>query len=324
MKKIKNIFGFGTRTAKKARAEIRRINKKRSEEGKEILSKEEEERVIRKVTKEEKRKIKTKAIFAALGIMSATAGVEGIALLNSGNEGVKSNKNEITINTEQAEKDVNVINVGDRNVFIDGIKVDTNNLNYEKNKELKENVAKEVESLETPEDVLNYLKQFYANEYNKENDTHMTAENVRLGKTREMTTLFKDKAENGEEIVKDRLAKDKTERKIDIEDGVISATIIQEGKIISSQEILNDNNQYKRVYSSNENVEKYEDNLLVKTGKIIDNGIDWNVAMDQKETDPLIKKQYKQRFIDAIVEYKEEQIEKISNSSLLENNLEER
>lgn len=324
MKKNKNIFGFGTRTAKKARAEIRRINKKRSEEGKEILSKEEEERVIRKVTKEEKRKIKTKAIFAALGIMSATAGVEGIALLNSGNEGVKSNKNEITINTEQAEKDVNVINVGDRNVFIDGIKVDTNNLNYEKNKELKENVAKEVESLETPEDVLNYLKQFYANEYNKENDTHMTAENVRLGKTREMTTLFKDKAENGEEIVKDRLAKDKTERKIDIEDGVISATIIQEGKIISSQEILNDNNQYKRVYSSNENVEKYEDNLLVKTGKIIDNGIDWNVAMDQKETDPLIKKQYKQRFIDAIVEYKEEQIEKISNSSLLENNLEER
>ena len=44
MKKNKNIFGFGTRTAKKARAEIRRINKKRSEEGKEILSKEEEER----------------------------------------------------------------------------------------------------------------------------------------------------------------------------------------------------------------------------------------------------------------------------------------
>lgn len=324
MKKNKNIFGFGTRTAKEARAEIRRINKKRSEEGKEILSKEEEERVIRKVTKEEKRKIKTKAIFAALGLMSATSLLEGVALLNSGNEGVKSNKNEITINTEQAEKDVNVINVGDRNVFIDGIKVDTNNLNYEKNKELKENVAKEVETLETSEDVLNYLKQFYANEYNKENDTHMTAENVRLGKTREMTTLFKDKAENGEEIVKDRLAKDKTERKIDIEDGVISATIIQEGKIISSQEILNDNNQYKRVYSSNENVEKYEDNLLVKTGKIIDNGIDWNVAMDQKETDPLIKKQYKQRFIDAIVEYKEEQIEKISNSSLLENNLEER
>ena len=324
MKKNKNIFGFGTRTAKKARAEIRRINKKRSEEGKEILSKEEEERVIRKVTKEEKRKIKTKAIFAALGLMYATSLLEGVALLNSGNEGVKSNKNEITINTEQAEKDVNVINVGDRNVFIDGIKVDTNNLNYEKNKELKENVAKEVESLETSEDVLNYLKQFYANEYNKENDTHMTAENVRLGKTREMTTLFKDKAENGEEIIKDRLAKDKTERKIDIEAGVINAVIIQEGKIISSQEILNNNSKYKRVYSSNEDVEKYEDNLLVKTGKIIDNGIDWNVAMDQKETDPLIKKQYKQRFIDAIVEYKEEQIEKISNSSLLENNFEER
>lgn len=45
-----------------------------------------------------------------------------------------------------------------------------------------------------------------------------------------MTTLFKDKAENGEEIIKDRLAKDKTERKIDIEDGVISATIIQRWK----------------------------------------------------------------------------------------------
>ena len=41
------------------------INKKRSEEGKEILNKEEEKRVIRKVTKEEKRKTKTAHAQAA-------------------------------------------------------------------------------------------------------------------------------------------------------------------------------------------------------------------------------------------------------------------
>ena len=324
MKKNKNIFGFGAKTAKKAKLEIKEINLKRTQKGEEPLSKEEEKKIIKRVSKEEKRKMRTKAILVALGIMSATAGVEGIALLNSGNEGVKSNKKEITIDTEETEKDVNVINMGDRNVFIDGIKVDTNNLNDEKNKELKENVTKEVDSLETSEEVLNYLKQFYANEYNKENNTQITFDNVRFGKTREMETLFKDKAKDGKEIIRSRSANDEMETKVNIESGVIKAAIIQDGSIISNQKILNDNNQYKRVYSSNENVETYEENLLVKIGKIIDKGIDWNVAMDQKENDFLIKKQYKQRFIDAIVEYKEEQIEKISNSSLLENNLEER
>ena len=43
--------------------------------------------------------------------------------------------------------------------------------NKEENKELKENVTKEVDSLESPEEILNYLKKFYANEYNKENQT---------------------------------------------------------------------------------------------------------------------------------------------------------
>ena len=101
MKKNKNIFGFGTKAAKKARAEINGINKKRSEEGKEILSKEEEKRVIRKVTKEEKRKTKTKAILIALGLMTATTGIEGVALLNSGEKGVSSTKNEITVEKYQ-------------------------------------------------------------------------------------------------------------------------------------------------------------------------------------------------------------------------------
>lgn len=48
MKKNKNIFGFGTKAAKKARAEINRINEKRSEEGKEILSKEEKKEILEK------------------------------------------------------------------------------------------------------------------------------------------------------------------------------------------------------------------------------------------------------------------------------------
>lgn len=323
MKKNKNIFGFGTKTAKKARAEIKRINEKRSQEGKEILSKEEERKVIRKVTKEEKRKTKSKAILIALGLMTATAGIEGVALLNSGEKGIETTKDEITIDTNQAEKDVNIINVGDRKVFIEGLQVDTNKLAEEENKELKENVTKEVEELKTSEEVLNYLKQFYANEYNKENKTQITAENVRIGKTREVGSFFYDKANNGTQIIRAKASDDKTKRDVNIEAGVISAAVLDNGKVISNQKILNDNGEYKRIYGKDESVETNEENLLVKTGKIIDKGIDWNIAMDQTETENSVKEEYKQRFINSIVEYKEKQIEKISTSSLLDNNLEE-
>lgn len=325
MKKNKNIFGFGAKAAKKARAEINRINKKRSEEGKEILSKEEEKRVIRKVTKEEKRKTKTKAILIALGLMTATTGIEGVALLNSGEKGVRSTKKEITIDMDKAEKDINVINLKNRKVFIEGLEVETNkeeNIEVE-NKELKENVTKEVETLETQEDILDYLKQFYINEYNKENQTQFTYENVKFRKTREIGSFFKDEANDGTKIIRTKEKDDKTQRDVDITAGVVSATITDNDKIISIEKVLNENNEYKRIYNRNENVETYKDNLLVKTGKIIDKGIDWNVAIEQAETEESVKEAYKQRFIDAIVEYKENQIEKISNSSLLDNNIEE-
>lgn len=325
MKKNKNIFGFGAKAAKKARAEINRINKKRSEEGKEILSKEEEKRVIRKVTKEEKRKTKTKAILIALGLMTATTGIEGVALLNSGEKGVSSTKKEITIDMDKAEKDINVINLKNRKVFIEGLEVETNkeeNIEVE-NKELKENVTKEVEALETQEDILDYLKQFYINEYNKENQTQFTYENVKFRKTREIGSFFKDEANDGTKIIRTKEKDDKTQRDIDTTAGVVSATITDNDKIISIEKVLNENNEYKRIYNRNENVETYKDNLLVKTGKIIDKGIDWNVAIEQAETEESVKEAYKQRFIDAIVEYKENQIEKISTSSLLDNNIEE-
>lgn len=325
MKKNKNIFGFGAKAAKKARAEINRINKKRSEEGKEILSKEEEKRVIRKVTKEEKRKTKTKAILIALGLMTATTGIEGVALLNSGEKGVSSTKKEITIDMDKAEKDINVINLKNRKVFIEGLEVETNkeeNIEVE-NKELKENVTKEVEALETQEDILDYLKQFYINEYNKENQTQFTYENVKFRKTREIGSFFKDEANDGTKIIRTKEKDDKTQRDVDITAGVVSATITDNDKIISIEKVLNENNEYKRIYNRNENVETYKDNLLVKTGKIIDKGIDWNVAIEQAETEESVKEAYKQRFIDAIVEYKENQIEKISTSSLLDNNIEE-
>lgn len=323
MKKNKSIFGFGTKTAKKARVEIKRINEKRSQEGKEILSKEEERKVIRKVTKEEKRKTKSKAILIALGLMTATAGIEGVALLNSGEKGIETTKDEITIDTDQAEKDVNIINVGDRKVFIEGLKVDTNKLAEEENKELKENVTKEVEELKTSEEVLNYLKQFYANEYNKENKMQITAENIRIGKTREVGSFFYDKANDGTQIIRSKASDDKTKRDVNIEAGVISAAVLDNGKVISNQKILNDNGEYKRIYGKDESIETNEENLLVKTGKIIDKGIDWNIAMDQNETENSVKEEYKKRFINSIVEYKEKQIEKISTSSLLDNNLEE-
>ena len=80
----------------------------------------------------------------------------------------------------------------------------------------------------------------------------------------------------------------------------------------SIQQILNDGkNNYQ-------GISDYENNALIKVGKILDKGIDWSTSIDQKDTDEKIKQNYKKQFVDAIVEFKENQIEEIKTESLVE------
>ena len=81
MKKNKNIFGTSVKTKQKVKAEIKRINEKRINEGKQELTEKQRKRITEKIVKQEKRKRNIKAVLVSLGILTG-----GVVLLNPANE----------------------------------------------------------------------------------------------------------------------------------------------------------------------------------------------------------------------------------------------
>ncbi len=312
MKNKDKAFSIGVKDARKAKEKIREINEYNEKNGKPLLTKEQERKVRAKVVKQESKRRKIKALIAALGLTSAISIGEGVALLNPGNDGVDKSKHEITIDAGEVEKDIKIKNMGDRNVFIDGIKVNQEDLGKDQEATLEENVEKEVEKLKTSVEVIEYLKTVYANEYNEEYNTNVNKENVEITKNREGISLVEDKDENGNDIIRNINKNDPEDIKtVDIESGVVTAKVYDENKnMLSIQQVLNDGkNNYKGIEDS-------ENNVLIKVGKILDKGIDWSTSIDQKDTNEKIKQNYKKQFIDSIVEFKENQIEEIKTESL--------
>ena len=312
MKNKDKAFSIGVKDARKAKEKIIEINEYNEKNGKPLLTKEQERKVRAKVVKQESKRRKIKALIAALGLTSAISIGEGVALLNPGNDGVDKSKHEITIDAGEVEKDIKIKNMGDRNVFIDGIKVNQEDLGKDQEATLEENVEKEVEKLKTSVEVIEYLKTVYANEYNEEYNTNVNKENVEITKNREGISLVEDKDENGNDIIRNINKNDPEDIKtVDIESGVVTAKVYDENKnMLSIQQVLNDGkNNYKGIEDS-------ENNVLIKVGKILDKGIDWSTSIDQKDTDEKIKQNYKKQFIDSIVEFKENQIEEIKTESL--------
>mgnify|MGYP004459222775 FL=1 len=307
MKDKKRAFAIANSDAKKVKARINEINEKREESGRPLLTKAQEKNVARKVVKREKRK----RMLAAIGLTALVSGGT-VALLNPGTKGVEQNKNEITVDAEKAGKNVNVKNLSDREVFIEGIKVSNEKLEEINDTTLEDTVVKEVESKKTPDEVLDYLKDIYIQEYNDEYKTDFDRSNVsEIYRTREDNGFFlvKDRDQNGNEIIRYKNEYDSKDDKVDISGGLIKVTVTDENsKII--QKVLNDgNNNYTGIAN-------YDNKALEKVEKIMDTGITWKDSMDNQQTDSKIKRGYKRNFIKSIVEYKENQIEEIKTENL--------
>ena len=307
MKDKKRAFAIANSDAKKVKTRIKEINEKREESGRPLLTKTQEKSVARKVVKREKRK----RMLAAIGLTALVSGGT-VALLNPGTKGVEQNKNEITVDVDKAGKDVNVKNMSDREVFIEGIKVNNEKLEEINDTTLEDTVVQEVESKKTPNEVLDYLKDIYIQEYNNEYKTNFDRSNVsEIYRTREDNGFFlvKDRDQNGNEIIRYKNEYDSKDDKVDISGGLIEVTVTDENsKII--QKVLNDgNNNYTGIAN-------YDNKALEKVEKIIDTGITWKDSMDNQQTDLEIKRGYKRNFIKSIVEYKENQIEEIKTENL--------
>ena len=307
MKDKKRAFAIANSDAKKVKTRIKEINEKREESGRPLLTKTQEKSVARKVVKREKRK----RMLAAIGLTALVSGGT-VALLNPGTKGVEQNKNEITVDVDKAGKDVNVKNMSDREVFIEGIKVSNEDLEKISDTTLEDTVIKEVESKETPDDVKNYLKEIFVKEYNDEYKTNITEEKVRISRNRDDGTfLIRDKDQNGNKILRKGNENDSKEEKVDISGGLITVTI-NDGNSRIIQKVLNEKNGK---YTS---VANYDNKVLEKLEKIMDTGITWEDSMDREGTEENIKQGYKQDFINSIIEYKENEIEKIKTEDIVE------
>ncbi len=314
MKKKQSAFANGVKDTRKIKEKIYNINKARENNGKPPLTKEEARKVAKKVVREESRKRKTRAILVALGILASASTIEGVALLNSGSRAIDKSKNEITLDAEKTDKDINVINIKDRKVFIDGIKVNESNLEtiQKENSEptLEEKVEKEVENLKTSTEVVDYIKTVYAKEYNNEYKTNINKDDIKTHKTRAETSLVEDIDKDGNKIIRLKNKEDGDKRLVDTDGGVITVTVYNENKEeINKEGILNHSGYYKEI-------QDYGAKVLSNVESIVDTGIDWSTAMDEPGNSKEIKETYKQRFINSIVKYKESQIENIKTESL--------
>lgn len=134
--------------------------------------KEKEDRLGRELTKEERKENRKKnrkmagrvAMFATVFALGMVGGAEGMHLLDSGNS-VKVVEDNSTKNG--------------RKLFVDGLHIEEDEL--ETIKTLKQDVHEKVNQLEgKPEQVLTYIKELYANEYNQKEGTDITSNDISI------------------------------------------------------------------------------------------------------------------------------------------------
>lgn len=292
-------------TKKQANEAIREENKKRKKEGKPLLSREEKSEIIEKIAKAKKREVAVRGAILAIG---AFIGVSGTKLLDApSNKGITKTESTIEINAIEAEKDIIIENedknnkYNERDIFINDIKVD---LDKQEN-EIKDNLNQEINKLETKEEALDYVKDIYAKEYNEKHGTKISSKDISISKNMYMTTLKEDKAKNGDEIMREEYDSSDSYEK-----GIYTVTIkTAEGE--KRETIARDFNDYcVRVYDSDEEVEKYEENTASEIGNIIMNGTDYAISLEA-DTDIDITNQYKKRLVKSITDYKEQKIDEI-------------
>lgn len=256
---------FISLTHKKSREDIRA--KEREEQR--PLTKKEKIKIIRRNAK----KAKLVAVFSASAISLALAGGGGY-LLGAANTSKVQNQNQ-----NESTKDEN------KRKFKDEIKY---NVEAKKTKQqVQEDVSQEISKIKDPNELLTYLKEFYTDEYNEENQEKITTDDVTLsmqyeGSNGYIYTIYKDKAENGDEILR------KINKKNGIENGfekdTISARVENEEKEIKSEEIVAYyNGKYTHIYDSEETVQSYEEGILPEVASVIGNGIKYYAEMNNKE-----------------------------------------
>ncbi len=226
------------------------------------------------------------ALYALVGSL-AIGGYAGTKLLDSGD------------NTRQEESIIK--DEGSK------FREELSNLNnYDK--DLKRNAKEKVESLDKDQ-TLYYIKQIYAEDYNKNNEEQIEVENVRFEKNstdNKEIALYRDKAKNGDEIIRIIVSSNNDKARQDgliAINGVCLSAITKDGEGYKKERAMFYNGQYIQVYDQNEEVSEYQDNTLSELGDVVRTGIDRWSTMENTNVDYSNEITYKERFIDAIYKY---------------------
>lgn len=285
--------------------EIRKRIQIKEEKLERPLTQDEIDRIVKSVTRRVRRENTIRAIWLSIGLsIGVGAGVGGHALLTSGDEQKQPNR-------QESESEIDIDKKDDKITFKDGLVVSVDQLN-EMNKQedqLRKSIEAEIDGLETSQEVLDYIKNIYAEEYNNKNEEDITKEHIKFNKSRADKEIYEDTATNGDSILRYKTVGGKN---LYNQTGVITVDIENDnGK--DKEQITKYNNKYQTIYNSYEEVEKNEDSCLMDVAEIIDTGIDWSVAMKQNENSYEVKQEYKNRLIDAVTKYKTEKTNEIED-----------
>lgn len=288
---------------------------------KKVLKKisEKENRIGRKLELREKKAIRKKVIkeLRVRGAILGTVGILGIGgaiALNSRNNVPELPEGRIETELEQETEN----SKSKRDKYIESLQEGIRTED-EISTEILEKIEQEIENLKTPEEVLEYTKQIYVDNYNEQNEEKIETSDVKIRKNSFNKVFYKDKAQNGDEILR-FCSESKAEKMgigIDGEQPIISVEIRGESREAVAQYM----EDYISVYSENEVVQQYEEGSLVDLAEVVQAGIDRSTSMVQEETSIANKEKYKQRFIKAVAENrqnKQKQLAKTDTSKNIE------
>ena len=256
--------------------------------------------------------------------LGAIVGIGGTAgatkLLNeSSNKGITQTENSINIDAIEAEKDIHIKNESEkdknkkREVFVNGIKVEPDK---QENK-IEENTYDEVDNIKTSEEALTYVKNIYAEEYNKQNGTNISADDIEISKKLNMLTLEDKTAENGDEIKVLKAGEG-------YEKGIYTIKITS-AEVVEKEVIAKDmKGKCVRVYDSDKEVKGYEENTASKLGEVLMSGTDYAISLEANDNDNRgINAIYKERLVQSVTEHKKQQIDELIKGEDKTNNMNE-
>ena len=285
---------------------IRRMAKKQI--NKEIRKQEKHER--RALNREEKREIKNNVLkkmrtrATVLGLVGVL-GVGAFTVYNINKDDVKGLGDGTKIETE-AENSGN-----SRDEFVKGLTVEIPEGIID---EVKTEVLHEVQELQSSEEVLNYVKEMYAEQYNENNNTDISAEDVKFYKTTFDKVFYED--ENG--ILRYCTEKEYQEMGKKGVDGnlpVISATVSNEEGSIEEKVAQKQNGEIVNIYEKDEVVEQDKETTLTQLGDVVLAGINYSTAIEQEGNSFQTKRNYQNQLVDAIAEYREQQESEQENTN---------